>query len=551
MNTCSFGRQSIIFASVKLDRDNLALILIWMIATTININKAYHIDDSFHLESAQWIWQHPSTPMSGQINWYDNPEDMSHFNQPPLLFYIIALFGGLFGYSEQVMHLITAGFAFLSLLYFRKIIDYLKLPNKIALMALLGLSPAFIINQNLMTDIPILSLELGFLYHFIQVDKRGKHLIIAMLFLSLALLIKYSMMPLLITAVIILIIRKEFKSLAYCGIPVLALLLWTLWNKWEYGGVHILDRPRNDISIKLFSEQFVALFSCIGAVLPIPILIWSGLLKSKNSIFLVVISCMVFSALAMLAWGERLDMSLANFMLNMMFIMAGSFIFIGVVAVFAQDFVPMLKYKMASWNLNLLSLSIMLGGMTAFLLLYAPFMATRHVLLLMPFMLLLVGPVLARNSKLMLIMSTAIVSILGIVIGISDWRYADTYREMARTDFEHGKEKVWTIGHWGWQWYGKQKGYEFYSKDESFPAEGDLMVFPRHISKQVLDSSDSIEELQTIIYPNKGLSFFSVNGFASLYNSYHDRPAWNFSVDPMDTLVIARFVTVKEKVHSK
>ena len=48
---------------MKLDRLPLIwryLLIIWLIATLLNINKAYHIDDTFHFEAAENIKANPT-----------------------------------------------------------------------------------------------------------------------------------------------------------------------------------------------------------------------------------------------------------------------------------------------------------------------------------------------------------------------------------------------------------------------------------------------------------------------------------------------------------
>jgi hypothetical protein len=94
------------------------LLIIWLIATLFNINKAYHIDDTFHLEAAESIKANPTHPLSGLINWDDSPQPMYKHNQPPLLFYIISLHSIIFGNSELAMHLLLSIFSFLSLFYY-------------------------------------------------------------------------------------------------------------------------------------------------------------------------------------------------------------------------------------------------------------------------------------------------------------------------------------------------------------------------------------------------------------------------------------------------
>lgn len=528
---------------------------LWLLVSAININKAYHIDDSFHLESAKWIWEHPLTPMSGQINWYDNPEDMHHFNQPPLLFYLIALVGGLFGYSEPVLHLIIAFFSFMCLWYFNRILIFFKAEHRYSLLALFALCPAFIINQNLMTDIPILSLELGFIYHFFQEENRRRNLIYAMLFLSGALLIKYSMIPLLVAALIGVQLKKEYKSIKYLLIPIGFLLLWTAWNKLEYGGIHIKDRPKNDISLKLFREQFIALLSCIGSVLPVPFLLWSGVKKSRLFTLISMVSIILFSVFAVLVYTGQIEIAFSNLILRYLFIVIGALMLAALLYVVVMETRGLLRDKNVNLHYDFIILFIMLGAMSLFLLLYAPFMATRHILLLMPFLFVLLIPLLNHTRVSMRWVSVLTVAALGLILGISDWLYADFYRTMPAQIRLEEKRKVWTVGHWGWQWYARRQGFEFYSKDSSEVELGDYMVYPRHISRQVFDTGTLVKELKELSYrPNPG-TFFSVHNFASLYNSYYNKPSWEFSKVYIDTVVIGQIVGFRPRKwtsdHSK
>ena len=55
---------------------NTVLIICWLVVSLINLNKAYHIDDTFHLEAGTYIIDHLNTPMSGKINWDNSPTEM-------------------------------------------------------------------------------------------------------------------------------------------------------------------------------------------------------------------------------------------------------------------------------------------------------------------------------------------------------------------------------------------------------------------------------------------------------------------------------------------
>jgi hypothetical protein len=67
----------------------LALCL-WIVPTLININRAFHNDDTFCLYVGKCIIVYPLPPMSGMVNWYNDPEPFSNANQPPLFFYMMA-----------------------------------------------------------------------------------------------------------------------------------------------------------------------------------------------------------------------------------------------------------------------------------------------------------------------------------------------------------------------------------------------------------------------------------------------------------------------------
>ena len=141
---------------------NIAYLLsVWLVVTSINFGKALHIDDTFYVEAATKILENPTRPMSGFINWTDQLEPIYENNQPPLWFYTIAVFGSVFGFSNYALHVLVSVFAFLCLFFFYKILKELQLKNKLLLIVLLGLNHAFLANQNVMTDIPLLSMILG------------------------------------------------------------------------------------------------------------------------------------------------------------------------------------------------------------------------------------------------------------------------------------------------------------------------------------------------------------------------------------------------------
>ena len=51
---------------------------------------------------------------------------------------------------------------------------------------------------------------------------------------------------------------------------------------------------------------------------------------------------------------------------------------------------------------------------------------------------------------------------LGLALGVSDWVFADVYRQEAGRIMAKlvPDRAVWFVGHWGWQYYAERAGFE-------------------------------------------------------------------------------------------
>ena len=220
------------------------LLFLWIALTFINVNKAFHIDDTFHLKAAEYLVNHPDEPMSGIINWGDKPSPMYSYNQPPLFFYLIAIVIKLFGPNEIVLHLLLSIFTFLALFFFQKAAELLPIKNKKLLLFLFAFNAAFIVNQNLMIDIPILAIVLGVFYFLLKAKRTKKYndYIAAALLTGIGLLTKYSVFPLLVILPMTILINRDYKKLFVILIPLGILFLWSLWNYYEFGNTYFTKR---------------------------------------------------------------------------------------------------------------------------------------------------------------------------------------------------------------------------------------------------------------------------------------------------------------------
>jgi len=519
--------------TIRLRRFDI-LLLTWCTLTAVNLFKAFHMDDTFHLEAAEHILSDPARPMSGQINWEDDPTLIYTHNQPPLFFYLIAAVIKVFGPNEFALHLLLSVFTFLALYFFQELTRLLAVRHDGALLLLFAFSPATVVNQNVMTDMPLLAFVLGSVYYLIRASQSGKwrHYVFAALLLGLGLLVKYAIIPLLLVFPIVMLANKHRKHLLALAIPVGMLLLWSLWNYWEFGAVHLANRTVKIIHI----EKLWSFIACLGAVSVFaPAFIYGIVYKQfvkagiYASLSLLLISFFVFYFCDIRE--EKFSMFLAG-----LFLLSGFMVVVSLGVVLVKE---TRKGLWAFLRSPQFVLFLCLSSLSLFIVLFAPFNATRHVLLALPFVLLLGHELIGRVSRDILCTTVAMSIVTGLLLGISDWKFADYYRKMAAMELPN-RINTWTVGHWGWQWYARKNGMKAYATSQSVVREGDYFVYPADISKQKISPEIELVVVDKIWREADFFTFFSGKNSASLYSSTLIYPPWNLSKKPVDTIYVCR-----------
>ncbi|MBD2753136.1 glycosyltransferase family 39 protein [Spirosoma sp. BT704] len=519
--------------------------LVYCVVTLININKAYHIDDTFHLEAANWIRQHPLRPMSGFINWDENKEPMYMANQPPLYFYWVAIVSSLFGTGELILHFFQSIFTLLALVAFFKITELLNLKKGLLLTSLLAFCPAFLINQNLMVDIPLLCFDLWFLYYLLQQDvpsESGRYWK-ASLILGFSLLIKYTNIPLLVVLLITLLWRRQYRLLYVVLIPAAILGLWSLWNYVEFSSIHIVNRPQNQKTLALFTKNLLDFITCLGAISPFSLAFFAGYLsRYKLSTLLIPVVALSFIVLTIATVKDRIFILTSNDILSTVFLINGLLTIVFVVgSVWQNSFV-----RNTSIDSVDVILIIWIAAVSGFVILFAPFIASRHVLLIIPPVLLLGGrwvDTISATNAVQTVLATASIT---IILAVSDWRFADFYRQKAKeaASIVPRQHRIWTAGHWGWQWYAQQNGFKEVQADSMQFRTGDYLVQPQGIDSQRIPDGVRLQQVNYLTSPFSWLTFIST----SYYNCFYGRgAAWAYSRFPIDTVKIYRVAVVPIK----
>lgn len=521
------------------------VLLLWAALTGLDLDKAFHIDDTFHLKAAQWIEHHPATPMSGLVNWANDPEPLHHFNQPPGFFYLMALTGHLFGYAELPMHAMRALFTLLALLCFHRLARHLAPAQAPWLTALFALCPAFLVNQGLMTDVPLLALQLLF-FNLLLIPGNlapGPRYAAAALALCGALSIKYSALPLVLAFPLILALHREWRWLPLALVPLLFLAGWSGWNLQEFGAVHLLERQGGDPSLTGIYVRALGLLTTLGAVSPFTPLFLRALVPGPARwLFPAWIAAGLLAVgLVLAAYGGWLAEPATDQVLRLLFTLNG----VVLVACCARYIPTALAREAATtWTLVLWA-----AGLALFLVLFAPSMATRHVLLLVPPVLLLLAPALRRARLREKTLAAASTSLLGLLLTLSDKHYAGFYRQQAPLIAEELRAQtngtLWSLGHWGWQWYAEKAGMPTYGSTTSPVQVGDILVIPQAHAAQRVNEGLTLEPLARWTEQPGPATFLNVGHFASMYASGYAELPWNLCRAHPPTIEAFRVTAVR------
>ena len=190
---------------------------------------------------------------------------------------VMALTGG----SEVALHLLAAMFTTAALFLFFSIARRIAPRRALLATALFALGPAFLPSQNLMVDIPMLALWMGF---FLSMERAGRDhpqrpAWQACCWIAAACLVKYTSLLLLPAYVFLTLRRRAWRDLWALAIPALALAAWSAFHWFDYGGIHLLGRrlgsgaPGESAAVVagLMAARLPLWLVGLGAVSPLPL----------------------------------------------------------------------------------------------------------------------------------------------------------------------------------------------------------------------------------------------------------------------------------------
>ncbi len=540
-------------------RTALALAALAAVACAVNLTKAVHIDDTAHLEIAQGILADPLHPMSALVNWTDTAAPVAELNQPHLFFYLLAGVMVVCGTSELALHLAMAIAVCGTILAFWCLARRVARQHALTMTALFTLGPAFLPLQNLMVDVPLVGLWLLFFLGLCPENgkARTRDYLLSACAAAAACLVKYPSLVLLPVFAVVCGLRRHWRMLSLVLVPVTTLVAWSLFNVWDYGGVHILQRPTRAVTVAGLLVNAADWVAGLGAIAPFAIVFirpanrcWLGGRALAGSLLVglaVLVVCCVYTA-----------SSLSVALLWAVFAANGSFLVLTAAG-------PCVRRMVGAWRETVLStacdpdrvLGLWCAAACSFFVLFTPFMAIRHILLALPAVLLWLGMhqsrVLTRPVSLLAVVVTAL---QGMAFAWADYQAADVYRDYApriRAELP-ADATVWFAGHWGWQWYARRAGLRQYDTVHTTLQRGEFLVIPENVHRQrlVLPHGLALSHVRQQEAAGGGIAVIRLmsrrppGGFHAFSLKFQG-PPWRFSTGPLEVFHVYQVVPAPPK----
>lgn len=280
--------------------------------------------------------------------------------------------------------------------------------------------------------------------------------------------------------------------------------------------------------------------SCLGSIAPFGIIFLAYLVGNKFAIFLTRLVSIAFFIVAFFIYlGPEIENSSVTRTLEICFFTNGIIIIITTFIICIKD----LKQNSDTSYLSTPNgvFAIMLATISIFLVLLAPFIATRHILLTVPLFLLISYPAVKLCSKEILRYAFGVTLFLGIVLGISDWKYANYYRVSAKNIMQKipVTHDAWATGTGGWQWYTLRQGMKVYTVENSKVKQGDYLVIAKGLPYYRVNSDIQMALTGKIWGASSPLTNFYVSN-GGMYHTDWGVPTWTLSKKSMDTIVVTQ-----------
>ncbi len=522
------------------------------------LGKAVSVDAPVFVAVARQILRDPTDPFGFDMIWDPTAAEAAVFNRnPPLLSYYLALWMGLFGESDLVLHAAMLPFPPLAALAFLGIARRLA-GHGFAPAALLVTTPAFLVlSTTVLLDVTLLACMLGAVYALLRAaEEGGAHWAWAAGAATAAAgLVKYvglSTAPLVAAGAVLLHTRPASSLPRLLAPPLVVWGLWGAFTASRYGAVHYLGST-DVVTDKSFEpaefwNQVASTFVYYGGALIFPIVLWARtLLSARRGAELALLALLLGTACAywLLPAGEpprRRPIDAEEAVLAALGFAGAFFLWLGCLlpARWRRD--PEEAF-LALWLVGLLVFTMLLNWHVN---------AADALLAAPPVLLLVFRRERLRPSPAWAAACVALALPLSLALAAADAIQANFYRSAARrVNAEIGDRPGarWSVGQWGFQHYLAGVGFDpvvppMYGRTEL--AVDDWVATARNIS-QIDVSRDMDRHAMRRVWTWDRRTWLPLrttnpDAGAGFYSHHYGHVPFAWSREPVEVLQLGRVI---------
>jgi hypothetical protein len=516
------------------------------------LTKAFHIDDPVHVQQAEHIVVHPTRPLDMEIFWFEWPERLADSNPvtPPVWQYELAAAVFLAGGAHEV---VLNALAALHLLVLALAVHRLGgriLERPLLAAALVLSSPQAVVGRNVMLDVPMLSYLVAGIATTVagSEGRRGGLLLLGALLVGVASVTK---LPGLVGVPVLLgymLLARRPRQIPVLAVALLPICLWYVYQVAATGGIDLL-RPRGGGGF--VPEYSPAMSWRLAAD---HLLFWGGAiftgqafvvaLLMRRSAWLVLLPLGAWAALGKnpFAPGETPEA-----LLQVLFLAGGLGLAGGAAAGTyhlwrAGGLKRRLAGLLALWALGHIGFAVV--GLWEMNVRFAFLSAVPASLLCLAEIEWLATRAAAGSRH---DVPTVVVIIVGAVVSLlvawTDAEWARGYRRIAREIATvHAGERIWFVGHWGFQHYAIASGFTPYSPRDDRLSPGYLLLVPLTAARQ--DIPEAVMDRLTVLERRSimpTLAIRTMGGGGGFYSTGWGQLPWGWSREPADVVVVTRY----------
>jgi 4-amino-4-deoxy-L-arabinose transferase-like glycosyltransferase len=531
----------------------LLLVLATLLALLPFLGKPFNIDDPLFIWVAQHIQSHPLDPYGFNANWYgfDSPL-WSITKNPPLACYYLAAFGGVFGWSEVVLHASLFLPAVAVVLGTHRLAKHFCKRPLLAALAVL-FTPVFLLSSTtVMCDVLMLAFWVWAVVFWMEGTERGRPglFAIAAFLISLSALTKYfgaCLIPL-VAAWSIARKRPVAEWLGWLAVPIAMLFAYQFSTRALYGYGLLTDAGKYATAVHqptIFSNLNLLLtaLAFTGGCFAM-LTFFSPLLWSRRSFLIGTGISLAGCAIALWLLTAKSDLVQADAWQSaqILFWAAGG---IGLLALTITDL-----YRRRGADSLLLACWVL--GTFVFTTFFNWVVNGRSVLpMVVP-----AGILLVRRLEQRLDAGIRwpppvlfIPGLLGVVLAIwvtaGDYFFALASRKAAQVvhaTYGSGAHRLWFQGHWGFQYYMQAGGATPVDTRRPQLSQGDYIATPLRTENSniyPMNKEGPLAERSTILVPVRGcLSTMNGGTGAGFYASAWGPLPFVFGPIPAQTLKV-------------